>query len=82
VFHDELTAIAKTRGARLHIIAGHRRDLGHDPLSTAALSRNITDLREHDVFVCGPAGMTAAVVRALRGAKVPRRQIHSESFEF
>src|SRR3954470_6235160 len=82
VFRDELTAIAKTRGARLHIIAGHRRDLGHDPLSTAALSRNITDLREHDVFVCGPAGMTAAVVRALRGAKVPRRQIHSESFEF
>src|SRR3954454_3595735 len=82
VFRDELTAIAKTRGARLHIIAGHRRDLGHDPLSTAALSRNITDLREHDVFVCGPAGMTATVVRALRGAKVPRRQIHSESFEF
>src|SRR3954454_9780184 len=82
VFRDELTAIAKARGARLHIIAGHRRDLGHDPLSTAALSRNITDLREHDVFVCGPAGMTATVVRALRGAKVPRRQIHSESFEF
>src|SRR4051812_9886108 len=82
VFRDELTTIAKSRGARLHIITGHRRDLGHDPLSTAALSRNITDLREHDVFVCGPAGMTAAVVRALRAAKVPRRQIHSESFEF
>src|SRR4051812_3155824 len=82
VFRNELDAIAKSRGARLHIIAGHRRELGHDPLSTAALARNIADLRDHDVFVCGPAGMTAAVVRALRAAKVPRRQIHSESFEF
>lgn len=82
VFRDELAAIAKARGARLHIVTGHRRDLGHDPLSPTALSRNIPDLRDHDVYVCGPAGMTAGVVRALRGAKVPRRQIHSESFEF
>src|SRR3954449_10047443 len=81
VFRNELDAIAKTRGARLHIITGHRHELGHDPLSTAALTRNIKDLRHHDVFVCGPAGLTAGVVRALRAAKVPRRQIHSESFE-
>src|SRR3954447_18304630 len=82
VLRDELSAIAKARGARLHIITGHRHELGHDPLSTAALTRNIKDLRHHDVFVCGPAGLTAGVVRALRAAKVPRRQIHSESFEF
>jgi predicted ferric reductase len=82
VFRDELTAIAKTRGARLHIISGHRRDLGYDPLSASVLSHNIGNLREHDVYVCGPAGMTAGVVRALHTAKVPRRQIHSESFEF
>src|SRR4051794_5897469 len=81
VFRDELAAIATSRGARLHIIAGHRCELGHDPLSTAALTRNIPDLRDHDVFVCGPAGMADGVVRALRTAKVPRRQIHSESFE-
>jgi predicted ferric reductase len=81
VFRDELAAIATSRGARLHIIAGHRRDLGHDPLSTAALTRNIPDLRDHDVFVCGPGGMAEGVVRALRAAKVPRRHIHSESFE-
>ena len=82
VFRDELRAIAKARGAQLHIVTGHRRDLLHDPLSPAALSRNVPDLRDHDVYVCGPAGMTTGVVRALRSAKVPRRQIHSESFEF
>ena len=82
VFRHELQAIAKARGARLHIVTGHRRDLRHDPLSSTALSRNVPDLCDHDVYVCGPAGMTAGVVRALRAAKVPRRQIHSESFEF
>jgi predicted ferric reductase len=82
VFREELAGIARSRGARLNIITGHRRELGHDPLSADALTRNIHDLRNHDVFVCGPAGMTAGVVHALRAAKVPRRQIHSESFEF
>lgn len=82
VFRDELEAIAQARGARLHVIAGHRRDLGYDPLSAAVLSRNVPGLRDHDVYVCGPAEMTAAVVASLGAAKVPRRQIHSESFEF
>jgi predicted ferric reductase len=82
VFRDELMAIAAARKARLHLVAGHRRDLGHDPLSARALLRNLPDLAAHDVYVCGPAGMTEAVVTSLREAKVPRRRIHSERFEF
>jgi ferredoxin-NADP reductase len=42
----------------------------------------VPDLVHHDVFVCGPVSMTASVVNALRVAKVPRRHIHTESFEF
>jgi ferredoxin-NADP reductase len=71
VFRAELEALARRRGARVHILPGHRRQLGNDPLSTAS----IPDLCEHDVYVCGPDGMTAAA--ALRGAGVPRRQIHT-----
>jgi predicted ferric reductase len=82
VFRDELRAIAAARGARLHLVTGHRAELGHDPLSAAALSHNVPDLAAHDVFVCGPAGMTRAVTGALRSAGVPRRHIHAESFEF
>ena len=82
VFRDELRAIAEKRQARLHIITGHRKDLGYDPLSTANLKRNVPDLDRHDVYVCGPSGMTEAVVTALRAAGVPRRHIHRESFEF
>ena len=82
VFAGELDALARLRGARVHVVAGHRRELGYDPLSAAALAANVPDLREHDVYVCGPDGMTAAVTAALRGAGVPRRQIHTETFEF
>jgi predicted ferric reductase len=82
VFRDELTALARLRGATVHHLTGHRRDLGYDPLSAPVLAANIPDLRERDVYVCGPDGMTAAAVAALREAKVPRRQIHHETFEF
>jgi ferredoxin-NADP reductase len=82
VFRDELTALARLRGATVHFLVGHRRELGYDPLSAPALTANIPDLRERDVYVCGPDGMTAAVVAALREARVPRRQVHHETFEF
>jgi len=82
VFREELDALARHRGARVHILAGSRRQLRYDPLSSAALIANIPRLREHSVYVCGPDGMTAAVTAALRGAGVPRRHIHTETFEF
>jgi predicted ferric reductase len=82
IFRDELRAIADRRKARLHIVTGHRAQLGHDPLSSASLTRNIPDLDRHDVYICGPAGMTGGVTQALRCAGVPGRRIHRESFEF
>jgi predicted ferric reductase len=82
VFRNELIALARHRGARLEIVSGRRDELGYDPLSADALTANVPDLRDHDVYLCGPEPMAAAVVRALRTAKVPARQIHHESFEF
>jgi predicted ferric reductase len=82
VLRRELEQLAERRGARLRIVTGRRTDLGRDPLSPAALTANVPDLRHHDIYVCGPPGMTGAAVTALRKAGVPRRQIHHESFEF
>ena len=82
VFRDELATLARLRGATVHLLTGRRTELGYDPLSAPVLAANVPDLRAHDVYVCGPDGMTAAVVAALREAKVPRRQIHHETFEF
>jgi ferredoxin-NADP reductase len=82
VFRDELVQIARQRAAGLHIVAGHRRNLRYDPLSTAALTASFPDLRDYDVYVCGSHPMTEATLAALRAARVPRRQIHRESFQF
>jgi ferredoxin-NADP reductase len=82
LFGTELAALARARGARLHLLTGRRAELGYDPLSARALALNIPDLAAHDVYVCGPAGMTATATAALRAAGVPRRRIHHELFEF
>jgi len=42
----------------------------------------VPGLIEHDVYLCGPPGLTAAVTRELLDAGVRRRQLHYESFEF
>lgn len=82
VFRSELEHLAQRRQAHVRYLVGRRTDLGHDPLAAASLVANVPDLRDHDVYLCGPTGMTEAVTRSLRAAGVPRRQIHHESFEF
>jgi predicted ferric reductase len=82
VFRRELELIAEQRDANLRIVSGRRKELGSDPLSTAALRANIPGLARHEVYLCGPPGMTASVKGALRAAGVPARHIHHESFEF
>jgi predicted ferric reductase len=85
VFRGELEELAKERQARLWFVSG-RRDgasgLGRDPLTAAALTSRVPGLARCDVYLCGPPGMTAAVIGELRAAGVPKRHIHHESFEF
>lgn len=77
----ELDALARQRGARVGYLVGRRAD-GYDPLRAEALQQIVPDLRHHDVFLCGPDGMTASARAAVRQAGVPRRRIHAESFAF
>ena len=82
VFKRELMQLAAARGARLWYVTGRRADIGFDPLHAGELLSKVPGLSRHDVYLCGPPGMTAAAIRQLRSAGVPRRQIHHESFEF
>jgi len=82
VFGRELDAIARDRGATVHYVIGSRERLGWDPLSADQLQALVPGLHRHDVYLCGPAGMTESAIAALRAAGVPRRRIHYESFEF
>ncbi|WP_171991060.1 ferric reductase-like transmembrane domain-containing protein [Streptomyces sp. JHA26] len=76
---DELARIADERGARL-MYAVNSPDGERPDISAETLSRKIPDVDRHDVFLCGPPGFAQSVYEALRGAGVPARRIHHESF--
>ena len=78
----ELDAIAAERGAVVHYVIGSRSELGGDPLTAEAFRRVAPGLDAMEAYVCGPPGMIAAAVEALRAAGLPRRRVHVESFEF
>jgi ferredoxin-NADP reductase/DMSO/TMAO reductase YedYZ heme-binding membrane subunit len=81
VLHEELERLAAYRGARLHYLIG-RRAKGYDPFRPEALRQLVPDIAAHEVYLCGPPGMADAATAGLRAVGVPRRHIHTESFEF
>ncbi len=79
VLADEVRTLVENRGGRLHLFTG-RTGKGTSPFEPDSLRALVPDITERDVYVCGPLGMTSAVLNALRGLKVPARQVHSERF--
>jgi predicted ferric reductase len=75
----ELDALARRSGARLHVLAG-RSAAGYQPFAPQHLAALVPDIRDRDVFVCGPPAMTEAVLRSVRELGVPRAQVHAERF--
>ena len=80
VFQNELEELARQRKAALHLIIGRRSEFSRDPLSAAALQELIPDIRSRDIYVCGPAGMLATVMRTLDSIGVPPARRHAERF--
>ncbi|MGW6404670.1 ferredoxin reductase family protein [Streptomyces sp. NPDC055134] len=76
----ELEAIAGARGARL-LYALNGPDGTRTPFTADRLQAVLPDIARHDVYLCGPRGMSLAVYDALRTAQVPAAHIHYESFE-
>ncbi|MGD3109621.1 ferredoxin reductase family protein [Streptomyces sp. YGL11-2] len=77
----ELDAIAAARGTAVHYFVDEPVAYSA-PLTARALKSLVPDLAAHEVYLCGPPGMTSAARRALRGAGVPQHRIHHESFAF
>jgi predicted ferric reductase len=79
VLLGELRNLARLRQARLHLLTGRTSD-GNQPFSPESLRALVPDIAERDVYVCGPAAMTDAVLHSLRVLRVPARQRHAEVF--
>lgn len=84
VFRDELDHLAQARGADVHYLIGARgsRAMPSDPLTPTALRQLVPDLRQREVYLCGPTPMMEAVRDGLRASGIPRGRIHFERFEF
>jgi len=82
VLLSELQALAKERGARVHVLTGRTGagDPPNVPFDPQNLLATVPDIVERDIFVCGPPAMTEAVLRSLRALNVPRNQVHAERF--
>lgn len=73
----ELRALGGLPGVRLHLLPGPRTT---DPLSAAHLSALVGDVRDADVFVCGPDSLNRRVVASARALGVRPERIHHEMF--
>ncbi|WP_205625552.1 ferric reductase-like transmembrane domain-containing protein [Actinomadura atramentaria] len=79
LLRGELERIATRRRARLHYLLDPPDRAPGDPLSPERLRALVPVIHRHDVYVCGPPGMTEHAVRALVRAGVARHHIHTES---
>ncbi len=81
VFKAELDRLASDRGVIVHYVVGRRGvDVAHNPLTPQALRTAVPDIRERDVFICGPPAMIREVTNSVTTLGVPAAQIHRERF--
>lgn len=91
-FADELEALTQERGLEVGVLAGPRRAADSWLPSLPGLPAQIDDaravlgwvpdLRDRDVYVCGPDAWMDVVRRSLLAAGLPPAQFHHESFSW
>jgi len=80
VFASELRALT----ARCHLVlsrwTGPAEGYEQGRVDRPMIERLVPDVRDREVFVCGPLPMMKAVIGALHALEVPRSRIHYERF--
>jgi predicted ferric reductase len=84
LLRDELDELARSRGIAVRYVVGRRgtTDVPRDPLAPRPLRRLVPDVRNRDVYVCGPEAMMTTVHDSLRELGVPETHIHCERFAY
>jgi len=79
VHRDEVAALVRQRGGRLHEIVGSRHKV---KLNARTLARVVPDIAYRDVYICGPDGFTSEIADAAWQLGAEPEQIHTETFGF
>jgi predicted ferric reductase len=79
VHRDEIAALVKHHGGRLHELVGPRHRVR---LGARQLRHLVPDIVTRDIYVCGPEGFGTEIVEIAGKLGVRPEQIHIESFGF
>jgi len=79
IFLEEITEFAKQKRIRLHVLPGSRRRY---PLDSAHLLQLVPNVRECEMYICGPTSLTETIRESARELGIPKSRVHSEIFEY
>jgi predicted ferric reductase len=77
VLAKEVAELVRYRHGRLHELIGPREQAAIDEQS---LPRLVPDLRQRDLYVCGPEGFVTAIVDLAKRLELPDEAIHHEAY--
>jgi predicted ferric reductase len=85
---NEISELARKKGARLYTMVGKRAKQGPGWMPQADASRGVTlrsvfpDLKDSDLYICGPTAWLDLVEHDARRAGIPEHQLHTERFDW
>ena len=85
---NEISELARKKGARLYTMVGKRAQLGPGWMPQVDASRGVTlrsifpDLENSDLYICGPTAWLDLVESDARLAGIPEHQLHTERFDW
>ena len=85
---NEISELAREKGARLYTMVGRRAQSGPGWMPQADASRGVTlrsvfpDLADSDLYICGPTAWLDLVENDARRAGIPEHQLHTERFDW
>jgi ferredoxin-NADP reductase len=77
VLGAEIAELARRHHGQVHELTGDR---GQASIDADWLRRAVPDLRQRDVYVCGPEGFVTEIVDVARQLGVPDDAIHHEAY--
>lgn len=79
IFLDEINELAREKEVRLHALPGSRNLY---PLDSKNLLQLIPNVRECEIYICGPTSLTNVIRESAQELEIPKSRVHSEIFEY
>lgn len=79
IFLDEITELGRRKGAQIHVLPGSRT---LHPLDAEHLVAMVPNIRDAEIFICGPTSFTNLIRTSAHELGVPKNRVHSEIFEY